>query len=130
MQITILFIALSLTIIGCSNSSDSGDNSSVTAPASIRGKFYKMTINSGSGLFATAGTYTISFSPNQNTYTVEGDDVNVVDSEGTYTYSTNGSTGVAAIVDSIIGNGAFSLTFTSSTAESDPNSMQTGTFTE
>jgi len=132
---TLFLIVISIMFTGCGSSSSGG--SSVTAPTSIAGKLYKMTISSGSGLFATTGTYTVSFSSNQNIYTVTGDGVNVADSAGSYTYSASGSTGVVAIVDSLLGNGVVSFTFTSATggtfvatATSDPNSRQSGSFTE
>lgn len=136
MKYFLIVVAIMLSGYGCgSGGSDGG--STIGAPSSIAGKFYKMTISSGSGIFATTGTYTVSFSANQNIYTVKGDGVNVADSAGTYTYFASGSNGVISIVDSLIGNGAFSLTFTSATggifvatAASDPNSRQAGLFTE
>jgi hypothetical protein len=70
-------------------------------------------------------------------YTSTGDGINVASSAGTYTYSTNGNQGVASIVDSVLGNGSFALTFTSSTegtfvatAASDPASKQSGSFVQ
>ena len=128
-----MLIVFAITLSGCGG----GGGTTAVAPSSIAGKFYKMTISSGSGFYATTGTYTVSFSANQNIYTVKGDGINVVDSAGTYTYSASGSNGSVSIVDSVVGNGAFSLTFTSATsgtfvatAASDPNSSQSGSFTE
>ncbi len=109
----------------------------VTAPTSIAGETISMTITSGAGFFATTGTYTVSFSANQNIYTVTGDGVNVADSAGTYTYSANSNIGLVSIVDSAVGAGSFALTFTSATGGtffatvvSDPASNQAGTFTQ
>ena len=132
------YLILFALILIQSCSSGGGDSSTptVTAPTSIAGETVKMTITSGAGFFATTGTYTVSFSANQNIYTVTGDVVNVADSAGTYTYSANNNIGVASIVDSILGAGAFVLTFTSTTSGtfvatvvSDPASNQAGTFT-
>ena len=96
-----------------------------------------MTISSGSGFFATQGTYTLIISNTQNIYTVQGDGVNVADSSGTFTYTATGNQGLTAIVDSVLGSGAFAFTFNTATsgsfqvtAASDPNSKQSGTFTE
>jgi len=70
-------------------------------------------------------------------YTVQGDGVNVAVSSGTYTYTATGNQGLTAIVDSVLGSGAFAFTFNTATsgsfqvtAASDPNSKQSGTFTE
>ena len=107
-----------------------------TAPTSIVGDTIKMTITSGAGVFATTGTFTVNISANQNIYTVTGDGVNVADSAGTYTYSANNNIGVVSIVDSVLGAGAFTLTFTTTsstftaTVVSDPASNQAGTFTK
>ena len=139
-NIKLFLIVAAIMLSGCGGGGSDGGGgggTSAVAPSSIVGKFYKMTITSGSGFFATTGTYTVSFSANQNIYTVKGDGVNVADSAGTYTYSASGSNGTVSVVDSLIGNGAFSLTFASTTsgtfvatAASDPNSSQSGSFTE
>ena len=124
-----------ILIQGCSSSGDDSSTPAVTAPTSIAGETVKMTITSGAGFFATTGTYTVSFSANQNIYIVTGDGVNVADSSGTYTYTANNNIGVVSIVDSVVGAGAFALTFTSTTGGtffatvvSDPASNQAGTF--
>jgi len=77
----------------------------------------------------------VVFSNTAMNYKVLGDGVNTFNSSGSYTYTTNGSQGNAAIVDNAISNGNFILTFTSSTtgtyqatAEFDANSNQTGSF--
>ena len=106
------------------------------APSSIAGETIRMTITSGAGSFSTTGTYTVSISANQDIYTVTGDGVNVGNSAGNYTYSANNNIGVISIIDSVLGAGAFALTFTSTTSgtfaatvASDPASNQAGTFT-
>ncbi len=125
-----------ILIQGCSSGGDSS-TPVVTAPTSIAGDTVRMTIASGAGVFASTGTLTVTFSANQNIYTVTGDVVNVADSSGTYTYSANNNIGVVSIVDSVVGAGAFTLTFTSTTSGtftatvvSDPASNQAGTFTQ
>jgi hypothetical protein len=124
-----------IIIQGCSSGGDSSAPA-VTAPTSIAGDTVMMTIASGAGVFATTGTLTVAFSANQNIYTVTGDGVNVADSAGTYTYSANNNIGVVSIVDSVVGAGTITLTFTSvtsgtfaATVVSDPASNLAGTFT-
>ena len=127
-----LIILALILIQGCSSDDP-------VAPTSIAGETIIMTIDSGAGVFATTGTYTVSFSANQNIYIVTGDVDNVDDSSGNYMYSANNNIGVVSIVDSVAGAGAFVLTFTYATrsrfggkfvatVESDSRSNQTGTF--
>jgi hypothetical protein len=134
-----IFLVVIFFATGCGGSSnsngDSNSNSSVPAPSSLAGKSYKMTIDNGSAPFASAGISMVVFSNTAMTYKVLGDGVNTFNSSGSYTYTTNGSQGNAAIVDNAISNGNFILTFTSSTtgtyqatAEFDANSNQTGSF--
>ncbi len=134
---SLIIISFSLFIFACSSGGSDSGSSSVSAPSDLTGKVYKMTISSGSGFFATQGTYTLIISNTQNIYTVQGDGVNVADSAGTYTYTATGNQGLTAIVDSVLGSGAFAFTFNTATsgsfqvtAASDPNSKQSGTFTE
>jgi len=82
-----------MQLISCNDNS----SSEVTAPQSLAGKLYKVTIISGTSFFATKGTYTVNFSENQNIYTITGDGVNVGDSTGLYTYFADGSDGKATI---------------------------------
>jgi hypothetical protein len=131
-----IFLVVIFSATGCGgDSSKSNSNSSVPAPSSLAGKSYKMTIDNGSAPFASAGTSMVVFSNTAKTYKVLGDGVNTFNSSGSYTYTTSGSQGNAAIVDNAISNGNFILTFTSSTtgtyqatAEFDANSNQTGSF--
>jgi hypothetical protein len=133
-----IFLVVIFSATGCGGDSDSSNsNSRVPAPNSLAGKSYRMTINTGAGVFATVGTSTVAFSNTADTYKVLGDGVNSFNSSGSYTYTTSGSQGNAAMVDSSISNGNFILTFTSSTtgtyqatAEFDLNSNQTGSFIE
>ncbi|WP_293761671.1 hypothetical protein [uncultured Paraglaciecola sp.] len=134
-----IFLVVIFFATGCGGSSnsngDSNSNSSVPAPSSLAGKSYKMTIDNGSAPFASAGISMVVFSNTAMTYKVLGDGVNTFNSSGSYTYTTIGSQGNAAIVDSAISNGNFTLTFISSTtgtfqatAELAANSNQTGSF--
>jgi hypothetical protein len=134
-----IFLVVIFFATGCGGSSnsngDSNSNSSVPAPSSLAGKSYKMTIDNGSAPFASAGISMVVFSNTAMTYKVLGDGVNTFNSSGSYTYTTIGSQSNAAIVDSAISNGNFTLTFISSTtgtfqatAELAANSNQTGSF--
>jgi hypothetical protein len=130
----VIFLVVIFSATGCDDS-NSNSNSSVPAPSSLAGKSYKMTIDNGSAPFASAGISMVVFSNTAMNYKVLGDGVNTFNSSGSYTYTTNGSQGNAAIVDNAISNGNFILTFTSSTtgtyratAEFDANSNQTGSF--
>ena len=73
-------------MLACDNS-----NSSVSAPGSLVDKTYKMTISSGSGLFETTGTYTVSFLNSQDLYVIFGDSDKISDSAGTYNYTATGN---------------------------------------
>jgi hypothetical protein len=131
-----IFLVVIFSATGCGDSdSSSNSNYSVPAPSSLAGKSYKMSIDNGSAPFASVGTSMVVFSNTAKTYKVLGDGVNTFNSSGSYTYTTIGSQGNAAIVDNAISNGNFILTFTSSTAgtyqataEFDANSNQTGSF--
>jgi hypothetical protein len=133
-----IFLVVIFSATGCGdNSNSSSSNSNAPAPSTLAGKSYKMTIDNGSAPFASTGTSMVVFSNTADTYKVLGDGVNSFNSSGSYTYTTSGSQGNAAMVDSSISNGNFILTFTSSTtgtyqatAEFDPNSNQTGSFLE
>lgn len=138
----VTFLAILLVVIflinGCSDDSSNNNlNSSAPAPNSISGKSYRITINFGTGLFATAGKTVVVFSNTAYTYKALGDGVYSFNSSGSYTYTANGSQGDVAIVDSALSNSSFILTYTSSTtgtyqalAKSDPDSTQTGSFIE
>ena len=135
--LAMLFVVI-FSINGCSDdSSNNNSNSSAPAPNSIAGKSYRITINSGTGLFASSGTTMVAFSSTGDTYKALGDGANSFNSSGSFTYTTDGNQGNVAIVDSALSNGRFILTYTSSTtgnyqalAESNPNSAQTGSFVE
>jgi len=130
----VIFLVVIFSATGCDDS-NSNSNSSVPAPSSLAGKSYKMTIDNGSAPFASAGISMVVFSNTAMNYKVLGDGVNTFNSSGSYTYTTIGSQSNAAIVDSAISNGNFTLTFISSTtgtfqatAELAANSNQTGSF--
>jgi outer membrane lipoprotein-sorting protein len=129
-------ILISLVLVGC-GSSDSTPAPSVSAPASISGKTLKVTISSRSGGFATTGTADFVISNTTNQYTLNGDEVNVANSAGTFSYSSSGNKGTLAVDDSAFGNGNYYLTFTSTTSgtftaymEQNPSASQTGLFVD
>lgn len=77
----------------------------------------------------------VVFSNTAETYKVLSDGVNTFNLSGSYSYTMSESADNAAIVDSAISNGNFTLTFISSTtgtfqatAELAANSNQTGSF--
>jgi len=135
---TFILLFACFVFASCSSSdSGGGGSSSVAAPSALTGKIYRMTITSGGGILAITGTYTVNFSSTQNTYIVTGDGVNVADSAGSYTYSTNGNIGLASVLDASFSTGSFAFSFTSATGgtflatvTSDPNSSQTGSFVQ
>lgn len=126
----------SLSLTACSSDDDDDDGGSgAEAPASVAGETYAATVESGSGLFATTGSFTIEFSATDDSYVIDGDDTNIADSTGTFDYSASGSTAVLALEDSGAGGVSFELEFDSDTAgsftgsaESDPDAEQAGSF--
>lgn len=131
--------AVVFALVGCSSDGggDTTPTSTVTAPTSVEGKVYVATITSGTGVYATTGKYTLSFSNTQPIYFAVGDGITVASSSGTYTYTASGNSGTANFVDSLLGVGTLTFTFTTatsgtslSTVASDPNSTQTTTFVE
>ncbi len=136
LKIVSIFCFASL-ISACGGGSSSNDaTSNVDAPDSMAGESIRHVIQAGSGLYATTGIFVAAISATDNTYVATGDNVNVGDSAGTYTYSRNGSVGDVTYVDSIISTGAeceynFSTvnsgSFSCTAAEI--NSSQNGTFT-
>jgi len=130
---SILITLATMFLINCGG----GGSSEIDAPSSINGNIYKVTVTSGSGFYATSGTYTVSFATSTNTYTVEGDGVNTSSSSGSFVYTTDGNKGTVSIVDSVVSSGKFVLTFESetsgtlkATADSDSSSSQTGSFVQ
>ena len=124
-------------ISGWSGSSDSTNEPAVSAPASISGSTFKITVSSGSGGFASTGTADIVFSDTTNQYVLHGDTVNTADSAGTFSYSSSSNKGTIAVDDSAYGKGSWNLTFTSGTSgtftadmEQNPSASQTGSFVD
>ena len=140
---------LTMSLISCSSGTSVVSNdgaSKVSAPGTIAGKTYRVTVESGSGGFATTGTFTIDFLSSQPIYTTQGDGVNMGDSWGMYTYSSGGASGTVEVesgtvkvenyfapntisIYSFTFNTAISGTYVA-TATADVNSRQSGTFTE
>jgi len=135
---TLLFLTMSL--MSCSSGTNVISNdgaAAVSAPDTLAGKTYQVTVESGSGVFATTGTFTVVFLSSQPIYTTQRDDVNFRDSWGMYIYSSSGDSGTVEIEDSSGTNAIYSFTFNTAisgtyvvTATADVNSRQSGTFTE
>ncbi len=130
---TSLFLTMSL--ISCSIGSSDGGTAAVSAPSTLTGKTYLVTVESGSGVFTKTGTFTVVFSSSQPTYTTQGDGVNIGDSGGIYIYSSSGDSGTVKIKDSVDSRFSYSLTFYTAisgtyvaTATAGVNSKQSGTF--
>jgi hypothetical protein len=94
-------IVLTVILLACLAACGSNGQSNDFAPATLTGQSYRLTINASSGLpFASTGTAIIAFA--ETTYTITGDGVNIIDSDGTYTYrKTTGTIGEAVILDSV-----------------------------
>ena len=130
-SITIAAFAFCFLALGCQPGGGSGSSGPpIAAPASLSGRTFNATVISGSGVFATRGTFRISFGA--TTYAVQGDGVNVANSNGTYSYSAIGSIGTALVNDSIGGPLNFAFTYTSSSggtyAVNGSNGNQSGRF--
>ena len=135
---TLLFLTMSL--MSCSSGTNVVSNdgaSTVSAPGTLAGKTYRVTVESGSGVFASTGTFTVGFLSDQPIYTTQGDGVNAGDSFGFYIYSSSGDSGTVEVEDSRVQNAIYSVTFNTATsgtyvvtATADVNSRQSGTFTE
>lgn len=143
MSILMLIAAFFLVACGGSGSGSNDNNSSVKAPASLNGRIFNITIHSGTGFFASKGSYIIDFFEldSRQVYKITGDGTNVVETEGFYTYSVSDNTGRISIEDSSLGQGVIYYTFTSSTGgtyvasntdikNSNPTSIQRGVFEE
>ena len=136
----ISFFSLTMSLISCSiggirNSDD--DAAAVLAPSTLAGKTYRVTAESGSGVFPSTGSFTVVFLSSQSWYTVKGDGVNFPDSWGMYRYSSSGASGTVKADDSIGSEVVFSFTFNTAisgvyvaTSTADVNSGLSGTFTE
>jgi len=135
------FLSLTLSLISCSTggtggtSGSEGQAAAVSAPATLAGKTYRVTVESGSGVFPSTGTFTVVFSSSQPWYIRQGDGVNFRDSWGMYTYSSSGASGTVEVDDSHASQAVFSLTFNTATSgvvtsTADANSRLSGTFTE
>ena len=129
------FLFLTMSLISCSIGSSDGGTAAVSAPSTLTGKTYLLTVESGSGVFTKTGTFAVVFSSSQPTYTTQGDGVNFGDSGGIYIYSSSGDSGTVKITDSVDSRFSYSLTFYTAisgtyvaTATAGINSEQSGTF--
>ena len=128
-----------MSLISCSiggiGSSDGG--AAVSAPSTLTGKTYRVTAESGSGVFPSIGTFTVTFLSSQPWYTLQGDGVNFGDSWGMYIYSSSGASGTVKVDDSNLSKVDLSCTFNTAisgtyvaTETAGVNSKLSGTFTE
>ena len=136
-----LLLTFTLTLFAlaaCNNITDSGSSDdSITAPTSVSGKRYSVAIVTGSGRFAKAGTATVQFNADQ-TFVVIGDNKEVEDESGTYTYSASGKVGTAVVrpdSNGVVATYLFTYTASASgtyaaTIDADTASIQAGTFKE
>ena len=135
-----IFLTLTVSSISCSiggTSSSDGEAAAVSAPSTLAGKTYRVTVESGSGEFVSTGTFTVEFLSDQPIYTTQWDGVKFRDSWGMYIYSSSGDSGTVKVEDSSGKNSVYSFTFSTATsgtyvatAMEDVNSRQSGTFTE
>jgi len=136
--LTLLFLTMSL--ISCSSGTNvisNGGAAAVSAPDKLAGKTYRVIVESGSGVFASTGTFTVEFLSDQPIYTTKWDGVKFRYSWGMYIYSSSGDSGTVEVEDSSGKNAIYSFTFSTATsgtyvvtAAADINSRQSGTFTE
>lgn len=136
----LIFLSLAMSLISCSTGGTSGSDgeaTAVSAPGSLAGKSYRVIVESGSGVFASTGTFTIASLSSQPRYTTQGDGVNFFDSWGMYICSSRGASGTINVEDaniskvgpSFILNTAISGTFVV-TETADGNSTLSGMFIE
>lgn len=107
-----------------------------SAPASLAGRSYYVSVLDGAPPFINQGTAIFSPSPTDNTYNVFGTSPGVLGTSGTYSYViTNTSTGFFVLSDSVSGDSSEYFGFTSPTTgiylDTQPYSggFQVGTFT-
>ena len=134
------FFSLTMSLISCSTggiSSSDGEAAAVSAPATLAGKTYRVTVESGSGVFPSTGTFTVDFLSSQPWYTTQGDGVNTFDSFGFYIYNSSGASGTVEVDDAHASKVVYSFTFNTAisgtyvvTSTAGVNSRQSGTFTE
>jgi hypothetical protein len=123
-----------LLSFSCGGDGNSGSSAPpVSAPPSLENRTLDCVVTSGSGGFATTGTFRVSFTA--STYAILGDGVNTANSNGTYTYTQVGDVGTATFIDSVIGAGNFAFTYTSASAgtysvNATAGGAQAGTFVE
>ena len=137
-RFTLLFLTMSL--ISCSSGTNvisNGGAAAVSAPGTIAGKTYRVTVESGSGVFPSTGTFTVDFLSSKPWYTKQGDGVNTGDSFGFYIYSSSGASGTVEVDDANASKVVYSFTFNTATSgtyavtsTAGVNSRQSGTFTE
>ena len=104
-----IFIVL-IVLVGCS-----GDASNF-APDDVGGTSYNIIIRAGTGNLASSGTATLIFAKD-GSFIFDGDDVNVVDDKGTYTYKRlSNNTAEATFIAETFGKLIYKATFTDSSS--------------
>ena len=121
----ILLVILAL-LSACGGGGSGDGTASSSGPDSINGKTIIATISTGSGAFASSGSFNISFSV--STYNLIGSG-SVADSNGTYSYLN----GIVTMEDAILSSISCRVNFTSETSgtytcSGPSNSGQSGTF--
>jgi hypothetical protein len=117
------------------------DTSQPKAPSSIAGKSIRFNISSGSGLFATDGTFVVNISDNGKEYSSVVESGNAAGSNGTVNYTYSGNQGFGNLMGQINGSdfgldSKITLTFSSDKSgtflqtSATLNSSQTGSFTD
>ena len=123
-----ILLALALGVVAC------GDDPSGTefmAPDSIEGLIFDYEIDQAKDPFPTEGTFTIQFFTAEF-YALTGDELDVPNSFGSYTYVFSGAVGEAGLSDVALGEVVMTMTTQSSTGGiyviRSPDAVQRGTF--
>jgi len=117
------------------------DTSQPKAPSSIAGKSIRFNISSGSGLFASNGTFLVNISDNGKEYDSVAESGNLTGASGVVSYTYSGNQGFGNLMGQQNGSdfgfeSKITLTFTSDTSgtflqtTATQNSSQTGSFTD
>ena len=134
LTLSIVSLILLTFLSSCSNSNGSSGSTpkAISAPTSIVEKTYAIKVIEGSGVFASKGEATITFS--KQAYEIKDGKPDIVDDKGTYTYSALGAVGTIKTKSENGNEVSYKATYTTAssgtyTAESGQD-KQKGTFTE
>jgi len=113
--VKITTICASLFLFSCGGD-DGGSSVSaleVSAPESVAGTRFLLEIASGTGILASAGQATAIFN-DDSTYNIIGDSQYTINSQGTYTYTAEETTGKVVFEDTVLSiNGQIEMIYTS-----------------